>query len=247
MLKFFRPIRIKLIEQDNVRKYILYAIGEIMLVVIGILIALQVNNWNEVRKGRIKSVEYHARLIEDLERTIRTSENLQLTSDGVLTSIKHTVELLNSKIEPTAEDKEQIDYAIIWVSRFNYQFSEMSTYDEMKSNGELSLIFNLDTRNKLINFVEYVVSVDEIFNRLGSAIANNQSFMSKYIQSVVDPKTLSISNDYDFMEMANDKEFINEFSRLSVHWRGNAFFTKQVMNRAIDLKVQIEADLKNLD
>jgi hypothetical protein len=49
MLKFFRTIRKKLIEEDNVRKYLLYAIGEILLVVIGILIALQVNNWNEER------------------------------------------------------------------------------------------------------------------------------------------------------------------------------------------------------
>jgi len=52
MLKFFRTIRKKLIEQDNVRKYLLYAVGEILLVVIGILIALQINNWNEFSKNR---------------------------------------------------------------------------------------------------------------------------------------------------------------------------------------------------
>ena len=50
MLHFLRHIRQKLIFQENVRKYLLYAIGEILLVVIGILIALQVNNWNESRK-----------------------------------------------------------------------------------------------------------------------------------------------------------------------------------------------------
>ncbi|MFC3879768.1 DUF6090 family protein [Algoriphagus namhaensis] len=50
MLKFFRQIRKHLVEQNKVRKYILYAVGETLLVVIGILIALQVNNWNENRK-----------------------------------------------------------------------------------------------------------------------------------------------------------------------------------------------------
>ncbi len=52
MIKFFRTIRRKLILQNNVQKYILYAIGEILLVVIGILIALQINNWNERQKAK---------------------------------------------------------------------------------------------------------------------------------------------------------------------------------------------------
>lgn len=54
MLRFFRQIRKKLIEQSQIRKYLLYALGEILLVVIGILIALQVNTWNQNRLDRIE-------------------------------------------------------------------------------------------------------------------------------------------------------------------------------------------------
>lgn len=50
MIKFFRHIRQRLVKEDKFSKYLLYAIGEIILVVIGILIALQINNWNENRK-----------------------------------------------------------------------------------------------------------------------------------------------------------------------------------------------------
>ena len=50
MLRYFRIIRKKFIEEDKVRTYLLYAVGEILLAVIGILIALQVNNWNEANK-----------------------------------------------------------------------------------------------------------------------------------------------------------------------------------------------------
>lgn len=50
MLKFFRRIRQKLVREGNLKRYLIYAIGEILLVVIGILIALQVNNWNEERR-----------------------------------------------------------------------------------------------------------------------------------------------------------------------------------------------------
>ena len=50
MIKFFRQIRQNLIMENNTSKYLKYAIGEIVLVVIGILIALQINNWNEDHK-----------------------------------------------------------------------------------------------------------------------------------------------------------------------------------------------------
>jgi hypothetical protein len=65
MLKFFRTIRKKLIEQDNVRKYLIYAIGEILLVVIGILIALQINNWNQERNLQKEERHYLAALRTD--------------------------------------------------------------------------------------------------------------------------------------------------------------------------------------
>ena len=54
MIKFFRKIRQNLLSEGKTGKYFKYAIGEIVLVVIGILIALQINNWNESRKMKIE-------------------------------------------------------------------------------------------------------------------------------------------------------------------------------------------------
>ena len=50
MIKFFRKIRRRLLTENKISKYLIYAIGEIVLVMIGILLALQVNNWNENQK-----------------------------------------------------------------------------------------------------------------------------------------------------------------------------------------------------
>ncbi|MBO0329852.1 DUF6090 family protein [[Muricauda] lutisoli] len=55
-MKLFRKIRLKLVETNRVKKYLLYATGEIILVVIGILLALQINNWNESNKQQ-KEIE----------------------------------------------------------------------------------------------------------------------------------------------------------------------------------------------
>ncbi|MGB5203859.1 MAG: DUF6090 family protein, partial [Eudoraea sp.] len=54
MIKFFRRIRQSLLTENKIGQYLKYAIGEILLVVIGILIALQINNWNEVKKTEVK-------------------------------------------------------------------------------------------------------------------------------------------------------------------------------------------------
>ena len=66
MINFFRKIRRNLLEEGKVSKYLKYAIGEIILVVVGILIALQINNWNEYRKSRKVELNYLKNIQEDI-------------------------------------------------------------------------------------------------------------------------------------------------------------------------------------
>jgi len=68
MITLLRKIRKRLIKNGNVSSYLLYAIGEIALVVIGILIALQINNWNEQRKLNIKEQALLQQLLTDLKK-----------------------------------------------------------------------------------------------------------------------------------------------------------------------------------
>ena len=68
MIKFFRKIRQKMLTENKFSKYLLYAIGEIILVVIGILIALQINNWNEDKKNRELEKYMLENLVENLEQ-----------------------------------------------------------------------------------------------------------------------------------------------------------------------------------
>lgn len=70
MIKIFRKIRYDLMEKNKTGKYFKYAIGEIILVVIGILIALQINNWNENKKTENKRQDYYNQLLDDLNKDI---------------------------------------------------------------------------------------------------------------------------------------------------------------------------------
>jgi len=71
MINFFRKIRQQLLSQNKVSKYLLYAIGEIALVMVGILLALQVNNWNEQKKER----QIEQKLLQALKEEINSNIN----------------------------------------------------------------------------------------------------------------------------------------------------------------------------
>lgn len=73
--KIFRKIRQKLLIQNKFSKYLLYAIGEIILVVIGILIALQINNWNEYQKERTSEQLLLSEIRDNLKYDLNDFEN----------------------------------------------------------------------------------------------------------------------------------------------------------------------------
>ena len=102
MIKFFRKIRQNLLSEGKTEKYFKYAIGEIILVVIGILIALQINNWNETRKLKINEDYVVENLIEDLESDFN---NYELNKAQLEKQIKLVDELLevpaNKRIDTT--------------------------------------------------------------------------------------------------------------------------------------------------
>ncbi len=148
MIKFFRRIRQRLLSQNKFSKYLLYAIGEILLVVIGILIALQVNDWNEGRKQRLVELKYFYNLKNDLQ-----TDNERLD---------YIIGIANTKVKAAKKVKRQADHdsigslydftsdmmTLIFVEEFR---PNENTYEEMKSSGNFSTIQNDELKLKLMN------------------------------------------------------------------------------------------------
>lgn len=77
MIKFFRHIRRSLINENKMGKYFKYAIGEILLVVIGILIALQINNWNEEQNNNQKLISIYKSVYADIKNDLKDLNDLK--------------------------------------------------------------------------------------------------------------------------------------------------------------------------
>ena len=90
MIKFFRQIRYKLMSENKTSKYFKYAIGEIILVVIGILIALQINNWNEAKKTKQKEELALLEILSDLEYSIKDLERTNYLKELGISEIRFT-------------------------------------------------------------------------------------------------------------------------------------------------------------
>ena len=86
MAKIFRRVRQTLLTENKFSKYLIYAIGEIILVVVGILIALQINNWNEARKDDKALKEYLMKIrshtLEDLQQLDQISAGRKMIAES---------------------------------------------------------------------------------------------------------------------------------------------------------------------
>jgi len=149
MINFFRKIRKKLADDNKPLKYARYAIGEILLVVVGILIALQINNWNdnrEKRKLELSTIhEFRFALTQDTLKLISAKQRL-------LNSYSTTVELL-SHIESEKPYIRLLDSLISKSYTFHTPtFEQFNTaaFDLLKERG-LDIISNENLRREIIN------------------------------------------------------------------------------------------------
>lgn len=113
MIKFFRKIRQRLLTENKFSKYLLYAIGEVMLVVIGILIALQLNMWSDDRKAQVQFEGFIKQLKVDVETAIKNAEHAANYSREQSTRTQNIIDyLLDPKSTIDFESyKEAIDMA----------------------------------------------------------------------------------------------------------------------------------------
>lgn len=161
MIKFFRHIRKSLLMENKTGKYFKYAIGEIILVVIGILIALQVNNWNETRLEQNKIKKYAKSLIEDLKNDIKMIK----VSQGQADKKYHFIDSLRTYVTqiPISNLSNTLIYVLAHDVMYRPYKWNRSTLNELKNSGALSYISNDSLQKKLVAYESFSYHLDEDF------------------------------------------------------------------------------------
>ena len=192
MINFFRKIRLNLLEQNKTSRYFKYALGEIFLVVIGILIALQISDWNELRKSR------------KFEKEILLLVDQNLKNDSILIAkelfkANNAVELTDSLLAQVSR-KNYGGNLNAWMGKiisFERFKSQSSAFEVLKSKG-IETITNKELQLALISYY------DNILHRLYESLFDvEHSFKDDWIPLVKDD-----FSDFEWMDHCdpNDPE-----------------------------------------
>lgn len=201
-------------ETGNTGKYLKYAIGEIVLVVIGILIALGINNWNQENKDHKLGKEYVSRIHEDLVQDTINFRAIIKHNESLRHEIKDMLVMLYQEIDK----KEQVQkMSTIYDNALNQVFSpNENTYKGMVNSGALQLIEDLELKEAIINlYSEYdekralFVSNKEWMDRI-SANVDTQTDFIKFSDEVIDIYTteeMLNQEDWSFLNNKADEKF----------------------------------------
>ena len=220
MIKFFRQIRLDLMEKNKTGKYLKYAIGEIVLVVIGILIALQINNWNEHNKLKKEEIE----ILKNFKSAIE-SDLIQLDMhlnryDKSRKSIDYLISYLNQDLP--YKDSLKFHFGNLNV---NYRLStNTSIFENLKSKG-FDLITNDSLKNEIVIFYGFAQSsLNDGYDNYSSILYNaSETIYRKHFDAFWEPESRDtyslegrpnlndlkiIMKPIDYEELKKDNEFM---------------------------------------
>ena len=220
MIKFFRKIRQKLLSENKLSKYLIYAIGEIILVVIGILIALQINNWNEEAKKKQELNLNLTNLQEEIEHNLYYIERGLKRFESDISNIEHYIALLNNEDSGTVKDSS-IHMMINNLGRKRLQNLESNSYNNLVTSGIVNSIEmgkNDSLKKNILGMQNGFNTFYEIKTKWNSNLDNDlRPYLYKYVNFIdIDAfkgVAVNIPNkSYNALNLArfiNNREFTN--------------------------------------
>lgn len=250
MIRFFRRIRHKLFSERKISQYLFYAIGEIVLVVIGILIALNINNWNERRNNKIEEIDLLKALQSDFSES---KERLDLKIREQQQAINLSQRLLTIYENDEFYDVDSLPVMIYEGALAWFRFEPVTgAYDAIIGAGKLGLIENDEIREMLAQFYADIAPgfedqdvsmnlLNGIYRELGSDLLPLRDSLSltltgmKPYKEKLDLNAKSIMGNGAFFGLLYGKTFIEGF-RLNhyLEWIKRVESLQEAIKKEID-------------
>jgi len=238
MIKFFRKIRQKLLTENKFSKYLLYAIGEILLVVLGILIALQINNWNTNKLEKKELYSYLINVKNNLHSDLNRIREIKTFRDSTIIFSDNFLKIAK-KDKITFEDF----YTVAPIARYNafidqHLKSHRSGFEILKNSGYLGKLNGTELEKRLN---EYYYLLDEVREREISLHNNIETMENVAFENNIRQQMIELQDKNVFLStnQGKIKTLINHSSLTGVN------IMNQVFRILIEKYVQLE-ELANI-
>lgn len=178
MIKIFRRIRQKFLIENQISKYLIYAIGEIVLVVIGILIALQLNNYNDYKKERKEEIRIIRSFSKDLTNDVFQLDAMIERESFVRNCIDSVFSILNSPEETGVSEFLELSGKVLSFRSF---VISNGTFEESVASGKIKYVQNDSLRQAIFDY--YKVASANLGD--GAFSKNQQEFITPLFTSVI--------------------------------------------------------------
>ncbi len=247
MIKFFRHIRQNLLSEGKTGKpagkagrYLKYAIGEIILVVIGILIALQINNWNEERKESKLELEILSGLSSDLTNNKVKITNMISRDSIIIVGNQYILSLLK---DYNSSFHDSLQFSFGNINRYDVFFPQGMAYESLKSKG-FHIIKNDSLRTDIIELYDETYFINSHIRDLKSELyTSTNSMLNKRLFTA---KDINHKIPNDFNELKKDTEFINTLSHLTAENINFQDYAKIMLSKTMTVKNEIDNEIEKL-
>jgi len=246
MLRFFRQIRQRVLTENKFSKYLLYAVGEILLVVIGILIALQIDNWNEERKMRIVEFQTLLEIQASLENNIRILDRTIVTESEYLSYNQMILDHINNR-KPYTKELDKAFAVYFWTITTN---PVLGSYEFLKSKG-FDLISDDSLRNNIRFIFENEFSILKNENEVWSNnLQQNISYpfhvkhFERYYSIGNHGEEVELARPFDYDELLQNREFKSINTEIISNRKWNIRGLKKLIMDIESLIQEIEVFLK---
>ena len=225
-MKILRNNRLDALWTKNIRQYFFYGLGEVALIVFGILLALQINTWNEDRASEKKLRTYYDRLLADIQSNVADYNFLVRLNQERLDSIPFFLQLLYQQ-KSLAEARKLMEMDLFPPRNKSWTHN---TYEDLKSTGNLSLIPAVALKDQLNNYYDDLESRQETINLLNAKLGEPPRFSAlreklltyygsiyeKHPKYNLDWQWLNQPTDVRFQELEDRLLIIADIRRLEI-------------------------------
>ena len=261
MIKFFRKIRQRLLTANKFSKYLIYAIGEILLVVIGIIIAVSIGEWRQKVNDSNEVLNYYNNLTDDLQKD--KAQLLEIIKVYEKSSLGLVAEIDKLQLESYNQDSLYKGFSNWIVYSSTYKFNpQVAIYTEVISNGKLKMIDDKSLKSQLLKLYTSIYPEMEFYqnnmsqtvrNTIVSEFSDEFRWLKAFNNDGIEITNIKLKNNLfptngDWLKNKQSKQFIQLENQLALRYgfySGTIMRYKDAINEIELLESEINKVLEN--